>query len=128
MAAFNEVMAVLKRYQDFEKEYLSDEIVLSLPGLEIRPERRKIYSDSQEISMTKKEFDIFYLLAVNKGRVLTYEQIYQNVWNGDSIGRESPVIVYHIRNIRRKLNSISTISIQCVRELGYCMEVETEKS
>lgn len=127
-ALFDEIMAVLKCYPDLEKLHLYDEKVTILPGLEIRPERRKIYSNSQEISMTKKEFGIFYLLAVNKDRVLTYEQIYQNVWNGDAIGRESSVIVYHMRNIRKKLSSIPTLSIQCVRELGYCMEVKTEKS
>ena len=124
---FDEIMAVLKRYPDLEKLYLDDEKVTVLPGLEIRPERRKIYSKSHEISMTKKEFDIFYLLAVNKGRVLTYEQIYQSVWNGDAIGGERTAVVYHIRNIRKKLSNIPALSIQCVRELGYCMEVETEE-
>ncbi len=127
-SAFDDIMNMLKKYPDFRKYTLKDEAILSLPGLEIRPERRKIYSNSQEINMTKKEFDIFYLLAVNKGRVLTYEQIYQNVWNGDATGGESAVIVYHIRNIRKKLSSIPALSIQCVRELGYCMEVETEES
>lgn len=124
---FDEIMAVLKRYPDFEKLYLDGEKVTVLPGLEIRPERRKIYSNSHEISMTKKEFDIFYLLAVNKGRVLTYEQIYQKVWNGDAIGGGRTAVVYHIRNIRKKLSNIPALTIQCIRELGYCMEVETEK-
>ncbi len=81
-AVFTEIMNMLQKYPNFCKYTLKDEVILSLPGLEIRPERRKIYSNSHEISMTKKEFDIFYLLAVNKGRVLTYEQIYQSVWNG----------------------------------------------
>ena len=78
-AVFDEIMAVLKCYPDIEKLHLDDEKVTILSGLEICPERRKIYSNSHEISMTKKEFDIFYLLAVNKGRVLAYEQIYQSV-------------------------------------------------
>ncbi len=104
-----------------------EKYILSLPGLKIRPERRKIYSNSHEISMTKTEFDIFYLLAVNVGRVLTYEQIYQSVWNGYAIGGERTAVVYHIRNIRKKLNNIPALSIQCVRELGYCMEVKTEE-
>jgi two-component system alkaline phosphatase synthesis response regulator PhoP len=126
-AAFADIMNMLQKYPDFRRYTLKDEVILSIPGLEIHPECRKIYSNSHEISMTKKEFDIFYLLAVNKGRVLTYEQIYQSVWNGDATGGESTVIVYHIRNIRKKLSSIPALSIQCIRELGYCMEVETEE-
>lgn len=123
---FDNMMNMLQKYPDFHKYTLKDEVILSLPGLEIRPERRKIYSNSHEISMTKKEFDIFYLLVVNKGRVLTYEQIYQSVWNGYAIGGERTAVVYHIRNIRKKLSSISALSIKCIRELGYCMEVETK--
>ena len=126
-AAFSDIMNMLQKYQDFRRYTLKDEAVLSLPGLEIRPERRKIYSNSHEISMTKKEFDIFYLLAVNKGRVLAYEQIYQSVWNGYATGGERTAVVYHIRNIRKNLSDIPALSIQCVRELGYCMEVETEE-
>ena len=126
-AVFDDMMNVLQKYPDFCKYTLKDEVIVSLPGLEIRPERRKIYSNSHEISMTKKGFDIFYLLAVNKGRVLTYEQIYQSVWNGYAIGGERTAVVYHIRNIRKKLSNIPALSIQCIRKLGYCMEVETEK-
>lgn len=126
-AAFADIMNVLQKYLDFRRYTLKDEVILSLPGLEIRPERRKIYGNSYEISMTKKEFDIFYLLAVNKGRVLTYGQIYQSVWNGYAIGSERTAVVYHIRNIRKKLSNFPVLSIQCIRELGYCMEVETEE-
>ena len=126
-AAFADIMNMLQKYPDFRRYTLKDEVILSIPGLEIHPECRKIYSNSHEISMTKKEFDIFYLLAVNKGRVLTYEQIYQSVWNGYATGSERTAVVYHIRNIRKKLSDIPALSIQCVRELGYCMEVETEE-
>ena len=62
-----------------------------------------IKSNSQKISMTKKEFDIFYLLAVNKGRVLAYGQIYQSVRNGYATGGERTAVVYHIRNIQKSL-------------------------
>ena len=126
-AAFSDIMSMLQKYSDFRRYTLKDEVILSLPGMEICPERRKIYSNSHEISMTKKEFDMFYLLSVNKGRGLTYEQIYQSVWNGYATGGERTAVVYHIRNIRKKLSDIPALSIQCVRELGYCMEVETEE-
>lgn len=125
---FNDIMSMLQKYPDFCKYKLKNEVLLSLPGLEIWPEHRKIYSGTQEISLTGKEFGILYLLAVNRGRVVTYEQIYQNVWNEYSTGGESAVIVYHIRNIRKKLDGIPSLFIQCIRELGYCMEVKKEES
>lgn len=124
---FEEVMAVLKRYPDFEKLHLDDEMVLSLPGLEIYPDRRKIYRDRQEIHLTAKEYDLLCLLVYNQGRVLTYEQIYQKVWGEEPFGKESNAIGCHIRNLREKLFQASPntpINIRCVREVGYCLETE----
>ena len=69
-------MEVLKRHSEFELLWLKHEPMMSLPGLEIDPAHRKVYCDDQEISLTAKEYDLLCLLATNKGRVLTYDQIY----------------------------------------------------
>lgn len=58
--AFEEVMTVLKRYPNFESISLNEETVISLPGLTIYPEQRKIYRDRQEIHLTAKEYDAIY--------------------------------------------------------------------
>lgn len=47
---------------------MNDESILSVPGLEIYPGRRKIYRGRKEISLTAKEYDLFYFLVVNRGR------------------------------------------------------------
>ena len=51
-----------------------------------------IYRGRKEISLTAKEYDLFYLLVVNRGQVLTYGQIYQNVWGDEAIGRENNAV------------------------------------
>ncbi len=63
--------------------------MLSLPGLEIYSDRRKIYRDRREINLTAKEYDLLSLIVANKGRVLTYDQIYRKVWGEDAYGDES---------------------------------------
>lgn len=114
-AVFNDIINMLERYPNFQKYKLKDESILTLPGLEIRLERRKIYSDSKEISLTTKEFDILCMLVINKERVVTYEQIYQNVWNEFPTGRENGIVGFHVRNLRKKLGMIPFFSIQCTR-------------
>lgn len=123
---FDDIIKMLERYPDFQKYKLKDESILTLPGLEIRLERRKIYNHSDEIRLTTKEFDILCMLVANKGRVVTYEQIYQNVWNEFPTGRENGTVGFHVRNLRKKLGMIPFFSIQCTREVGYCISVETE--
>lgn len=126
---FDEVMEILKRHPDFEYLQMKDDSVLPVPGLEIYPDRRKIYRGRKEINLTVKEYDIFYLLMVNRGRVLTYHQIYQKVWGQDSLGNESNTIKCHIRNLREKLYEAlpdASFTIRCEREIGYCFELNPQ--
>lgn len=121
-------MEVMKRYSNFNTVDLNEETILSFPGLEINPSKRKIYSDQKEVALTTKEFNILCFLVANKGRVLTYEQIYQRIWGEDAIGNESNSVGCHIRNLREKLYEVSPnapFTIRCVREVGYCFEVES---
>ena len=124
---FDEIMEVLKRYPEFEYIRIKDEAMVSLPGLEIYLDQRKIYRDRREINLTAKEYDILCLLVANKGRVLTYEQIYQKVWGEDGLGSENNAIGWHIRNLREKLYEAepnAPFTIRCVREVGYCFEIK----
>lgn len=107
--AFDDMLAFVKQHPDFEKLEISYEPTLSLSGLEINLSRRRVINNGQEIELTVKEYDILCLLAANKGRVLTYEQIYDK----DTVG-------FHIRNLRKKLcDTNSHFSIDSVREIGY---------
>ena len=75
----------MRRHPDFECRQLNDDSVQLIPGLEIYSNRRKIYRDREEISLTMKEYDLFYLLVVNRGHILTYSQIYQKIWGAEQI-------------------------------------------
>lgn len=126
---FDKVVEVLKSHSIFDGIQFNDETVLSLSGLEIYLDRRKVYCDKNEINLTTKEYDLLCLLVANKGRVLTYEQIYQNVWGEAALGNESNAIGCHIRKLREKLHQASSKSpfiIRCVREVGYCFEENLE--
>lgn len=129
--AFDDILTYLKQHPDFEKWELDSEPVLSLSSLEINFSRRKVFCNGEEIELTPKEYDILCLLAVNKGRVLTYSQIYSKVWGDTAFGNESKAVGYHIWNIRKKLSNskngdVPPIVIESVREAGYRLEVNTE--
>lgn len=120
----------MKRHPDFKEYELQTESALQLAGLEIYPDRRKIYRDRREISLTAKEFDILCFLAANRGRVMTYEQIYEQVWGDYGQDIENNTIGYHICNIKEKLFAASPCSpfnIRCVRSVGYCFELIPEE-
>lgn len=119
---FDEIMNALKSYPNIEYLRLNEESVLSLPGLEINLNRRKVYCNQNEIILTVKEYEILCLLGNNIGRVLTYEQIYQRVWGADALGNERKAVGFYVRNLRKKLFSPippPLLTIKSVREIGY---------
>lgn len=123
-------MEFLNQYSCFEYLRIKDEPMVSLSGLEICPNRHKIYRDRREINLTTKEYEILVLLVANKGRVLTYDQIYQKVWGEEGFGSENNTVGCQVRNLHEKLYEAepdAPFSIRCVREVGYCFEINSEK-
>lgn len=96
VSVFDEIMRALKHHPAFERLRVNSDVtgnaVLELPGLEINPDRRKVFRDRREINLTTKEYDLLCLLAANKGIVLTYEQIYERVWGEEGLGNESNAV------------------------------------
>lgn len=64
--------------------------------------QRQLFYGKEEISVTKKEFDIVELLSQNPGQVFDKERIYEKIWGYDSEG-DSGVVAEHIRRIRTKI-------------------------
>lgn len=88
--------------------------------LKIDKEERKVILNSKEKSMTPNEFDILYALAINKGKVLTREQLIEKVFGIDFEGSDRTVDV-HIKNIRKKIEDDSRTPryILTVTKIGY---------
>ncbi len=130
-AVFEKIIQLLHHSSGFTKLSLKNKTILSVPGLEINTQQRKVYCDNQEVHFTVKEFDILCLLVANKGQVVTYKQIYQRVWGEYAYGKVNSTISYHILNIRKKLvpkSQKQSFTILCSREVGYCFEVLKEEN
>ena len=101
----DEILEKLKNHPDFSFLWSEHNPMLSLPGLEIDQMQRKVYCNSQEIKLTTKEYDLLCLLVANKGRVLTYDQIYQKIWKEEAFGNANNAIACHVHNRRAVLSS-----------------------
>lgn len=115
------MLLFLQQHPNFEKLEITAEPILSFLGLDIDLSSRKVICNGKEVKLTVKEYDLLCLLAANKGRVLTYAQIYDKVWGDLPSGNEKDTVGYHTRNLRRKIcpSASSAISIESVREVGY---------
>lgn len=101
----------------FQKVTLLDENILSVSSLKINMGQRTVRLNQQDIHLTTKEYNILCLLAINKGRVVTYDRIYESVWGGTPDDSASRVLNYHIRNLCKKFKTElqkPNFTIQCV--------------
>ena len=124
---FDEIMEVFHKYPDFPKYEIDYATAISFPDFKILPDQRRVYCGKQEVALTTKEFNLLYYFATNEGRVLTYEQIYQQIWGNYVQDIENNTIGSHVCKLRGKLYKACPdrqFEIRCVREVGYCFEVK----
>ncbi|MDP4092127.1 MAG: response regulator transcription factor [Bacillota bacterium] len=81
---------------------IKDKGQLCIDGLVIDPESHTVVLYENEVSLTPIEFEILYLLAVNRGRVFGAEEIFEKVWKEQYFESNNTVMV-HIRKIREKI-------------------------
>ena len=67
--------------------------------------------------MTRREFDLLYVLSSQAGRVLTHEQLRYYVWGDDFEGDETNAIPVSVSRLRQKLGDGDCI--ENVRGVGY---------
>jgi len=113
------VKAVLRRGRDPSV----GEPVIAFEGLRIEPEARRVYTDATPLELTPIEFDLLHALARHPGRVLSREQLIEQVWGYDYYGDERVVDV-HIGRLRKKIevNPANPVLIVTVRGTGYRFE------
>lgn len=71
--------ALIRRYTEWKSER-REEIPIMLGKLEIFSLQRTVEWNHKIVPVVKREFDFLHLLASTPGRVYTYGQIYQLVW------------------------------------------------
>lgn len=93
---------------------------ISFGELRIIPSKRQVFLNTQEVSMTSKEFDILEFLARNKGQVFSKEQIYDRIWGEYYVADDRNITAY-INKIRKKIepDQSNPIYIQTVWGVGY---------
>ena len=118
------VRAQLRRAAFFEDTQLPlEEDVLLIKGLEIRRSERRVLLYGQEVSLTRKEFDILILLAQNPGKVFSLEELFERVW-GEIYFESNNTVMVHIARLREKIDDKAREDkiIKNVWGVGYKIE------
>ena len=89
--------------------------VIDLGEIKIDRNSYLVYIKNQEISLPRKEFELFYLLASKPGKVFTRDEIMGKVWGSEVVVGDRTIDV-HIRKLREK---IGDLYFKTIKGIGY---------
>ena len=114
------VKAVIRRTATDKPDDVPEQICYKTLVLDIT--KKKVCIDDMEIALTKKEFEILFLLLQNKGRVFSREDILSKIWSDEVYVLDRTIDV----NITRLKKKIGIYGKCIVTRLGYgyCFECE----
>ncbi len=117
------VKSQLRRYAKLGGMKKEESSAIVIGGIELDDEQKKVLVDGEEVSLTPSEYNILKFLMVNKDKVYSSAQIYENVWHESSFGSENTVAV-HIRHLREKIevDPADPRYLKVVWGLGYKFE------
>ena len=96
------VIAHISRYERLTTSPKEELQVIEIGSLKIDKKVRRVFVNSKEISFTNKEFELLTCLAENPDTIFSKEELFEKIWQYDSIGETSTVTV-HVNRIRDKL-------------------------
>lgn len=118
------VKAHLARYERLIGSTTVENEIIEIRGLKIDKTARRVYVNGEEKQFTTKEFDLLTFLAQNPNHVFTKEELFNKIWDMESIGDIATVTV-HIKKIREKIefNTAKPQYIETIWGVGYRFKV-----
>ena len=116
------IKAVLRRNRPGISEDQTSLMLTGPHGLELNEEARTVTLQGTPLSLTRQEFDLIQHLMINKGRVLSREQLLSQAWGYDFVGG-TRAVDSAIKRLRKKFHTILPGSnlVETVRGIGYRM-------
>ncbi|MED4532994.1 response regulator transcription factor [Metabacillus fastidiosus] len=110
----------LRRYRRYLNKNENENIFSYLHGLTIDFDKKIVYLNEEEISLTGKEFELLFLLTKNPFQTFAKSELYEHIWKQEDVAGNNTVTV-HIKSLRKKLadETKSAKFIQTVWGIGY---------
>lgn len=118
------VKSALRRYHNYNKEQ-DDKDIIEFLGLSMNKKNHKCILYNEELNLTPIEFSILWYLCKNRGKVVSSEELFSNVWGEKYLDCNNTVMV-HIKRLREKMHEKpkNPKFIKTVWGVGYEIEKE----
>ncbi len=98
------VKSLLRRYYVYQgKQYKEEGKNLCLDLLKIDLNEQKVFLEGKEIALTALEYRILILMAKNRKKIFTAQNLYESIWNEPYFYSANNTIMVHILKLRKKI-------------------------
>ena len=119
------VKAQLRRFKKYNlSEQLREEKLIAFAGLVLNKDTHECTLNERPLSLTPTEFSILWVLASNRGRVVSSEELFHEVWGEKYFTNSNNTVMVHIRHLREKMGDDAQQPkyIKTVWGVGYKIE------
>lgn len=105
----------------YRRKALKGQELITFDDFMMEPLSKSLFFKTQEVNLTRKEYDMLTYFALNKNRVVSKASIAEHLW-GDHFdqGDNFDTVYVHMMNLRKKLSNISGKDyIKTVYGMGY---------
>ncbi len=99
-----------------------DENIIQFQGISINAGNKQVIIDDNIIKLTKKEFEILYMLAAAPQKIFSRGDILDAVWKNEAYVLERTVDV-HVARLRKKMEKFSSCIVNR-SGYGYCFDID----
>ena len=112
------INGLLKRNKKSDKEMQE----IECDGFKLNIAERVIKKDDRKIELTKNEYTILYYLCINRGRIVSRDEIMDYLWESEEFIDDNTLSV-NVKRLRGKLEEIGLIDrIETRRGQGYILK------
>lgn len=114
------IKAQLRRQHYQQAKANNQSFTLQIGPLNIEKDSGRVFKNGKEIELTGREFLLLSYLAENANKIISKEQLYEQVWGEYSSICDNTIMV-HIRHIREKIEDDPSNPKQLItiKGLGY---------
>lgn len=98
------VKAQLRRYKRYNDSGEAETDILMHSGLVLNNKTHECTLNEKPLTLTPTEFSILWILCQNKGKVISAEELFHQIWQDEYFNRANNTITVHIRHLREKMN------------------------
>ena len=116
-----ELIELVARIEAVLRRHHKGTNILSLGGVSVHLDSRRVLLDGQSIDLTNREYELLVFFLKNRDMALFRDTIYERVWQGEYSG-DTRTIDLHVLRLRRKLHWEERLVT--VNRIGYRLNSE----